>query len=394
MNEVVKNPKKEVALTKGQKFQVELVNELEKSASLMGQDYTPYGKQCVINAVAGLVAYCRQNSVSLSDIDPIMMRLSLQNVGYVELNYAAIPSEVYFDIRKIKVKVKNENNEETEKEMIQATIKPQGAGNEVLVRKYGVGVKEKTGLHSAILIREGDKFVMPIYNGLTITPPVYEPKLENANNKVIALMYIVEKVDGSVEYLITTREGIKPNLIALVRQNALYKFKKEVVGKNGKKYYEIDYEKRDAFYQEVNEEFAKLSVDEILNDQRWSDYINPTYTSGGSKEQMVIRKMKNNALKNYPKEYDNAFMREAVENMFEDSDETVTEKAPVYREENVVATVEREISEKPSDANAPQDFKVDVNGEVVKQDVGVLTEPVEEKQEEQEPKKNDYDSML
>ena len=43
-------------------------------------------------------------------------------------------------------------------------------------------------------------------------------------------------------------------------------------------------------------------------------------------EQMILRKMKNNALKNYPKEYDNTYVANSVKNMFEENDESVVEE--------------------------------------------------------------------
>ena len=72
-------------------------------------------------------------------------------------------------------------------------------------------------------------------------------------------------------------------------------------------------------------------------------YVNPTYTSGGSKEQMILRKMKNNALKNYPKEYDNTYIANSVRNMFEENDESVLER------KDVVKKVERELDEDLND---------------------------------------------
>lgn len=339
-NEVTKKEKNEVALTGGLELQTKLINELEKANQEFGADFTKYGRTCAVNCIAGLVMFCKQSGIEIKDLDPTLMRLQIQNVGYTELNYASIPSEIYFDIRKTK-------NADGKNAYI-LTIKPQGAGNEKLVRKYGVGLKKGTGLHNAILIREGDEFVMPQFDGLNVTAPIYKPKLENANNKVIAVMYPAEKEDGSVEYLIGTRDSVKANLVAQIRQNALYGFttEEEYTAKNGKTYTKtkVDKEARDAFYARVDEIASKCkSVDEMLDNKELAEYINPTYTSGGSKEAMILRKMKNNALKNYPKEYDNSYIANSVKNMFEDNDPTVLEK------KNVVDKVNQELDEDLND---------------------------------------------
>ena len=364
-NEVVKTNKNEVALTGGLALQTRLLDELDKANQEFDAKFTDYGRTCAINAIAGLVMFCKQNDIDMQSIDPTLLRLQIQNVGFTELNYASIPSEIYFDLRK-STKWVEEVNKETgeiekeEKTFYSVTIKPQGAGNEKLVRKYGVGLKKGTGLHNAILIREGDEFQMPQYNGITITPFIYKPKLENANNKVIAVCYPVEKEDGSVEYLIASRDSVRANIIAQVRQNAMYADdfydKEEYTAKNGKKYTrkKINKERRDKFYDRVNEIASNKSVDELLVDEELLPYINPTYTSGGSKEQMIMRKMKNNALKNYPKEYDNSYVANAVQNMFEEQDKSVLER----KNKDVIDQVEYELDEDLNE-DVVDDFDVD-----------------------------------
>lgn len=360
-NEITKPATANVAKAEAEKslkLQSSLLNQLETGAAEMGQPFSPYGKQCVVNAIAALILICKSKNIDLSQIDGTMVRLALQNIGYTELNVAAIPSECYFDLRKSTTDGKT---------TYAVSIKPQGAGNEKLVRKYGVGIKPN-GLMSAWLVRDGDEFIYPSYDGIQLTPPKWIRKVGD-DKKVMLVVYPVLKDDGSQEYLIATREGIKPNLIAQIRQNALYAFKKENVNpKTGKKWYESDDEARDDFYKRIDAEFENLSVDQILADPEWMQWVNPTYTSGGSKEAMVIRKMKNNALKNYPKEYDNVYIANAVTNMFEDKDDSVLEAAPAAKKsvEETIDATQKEIDEKPV-KEAAQDFQVDEDtGEVIR----------------------------
>lgn len=359
-NEIEKVGTTAPALSKGQKFQVELINELDNSLKQMDVKMSDYGKKCVANAIGSLILYCQNNDIKLESINPILLKSQLQNIGLTELNCAGLPSEAYIELRKTKVEVEKDDKKE-EREIYNIAIKPQGAGNEKLVRKYGVGIKKDTGLHQAILIHEGDEVIMPSYEGALITPLKINCKFENINKKVIGVAYVIEKSDGTEDYLIATREGIKPNIIAQIRQNALYKFKKEVeyTGKDGKvkKYQKTDEEARDKFYAELDAKAEPMSVDELID--AYKDYVNPTYTSGGSKESMILRKMKNNALKNYPKEYDNSYVKNSVEDMFEEKDESVMEKAKVVKETvDVVSKVEKELEEAPAIENAPQDFEV------------------------------------
>ena len=365
--------KNEIVLSAAQSLQVKLVDELDKTAEELGQEFTSYGKQCMINSISGVIALLREKNIDLKRVDTTILRLQIQNIGYTELNFATLPSEVYIDVRQNYKKDADGNDAST----YTITIKPQGAGNEKLIRKYGVGILAGTGLHNAWLVREGDEFEYPYFDGIKMTPPKWKPK--SYDKKVIMVVYPVEKVDGDVEYLIATREGIKPNLIAQIRQNTLHSFRKQ----NGR-YEADDVEARNEFYERVNREFEELTVDEILKSPEWRKYLTPTYTSGGSVESMVLRKMKNNALKNYPKEYDNSAIRNAVEKMFEDNDESLK----VKENENVIDAVENEINEAPN-PEAPQDFKVDEDGVVnveVKQEVvkEEKTQPKETNNEGQE----------
>lgn len=367
-NEIVGTQTNKVAKTEGEKnlaLQARLLEQLETGTQEMGQSFSPYGKQCVINAIAALMMVCKNQDISMDQMDGTMVRLALQNIGYTELNIAAIPSECYFDLRKGTAFVGN-----VKKTVYSVSIRPQGAGNEKLVRKYGVGLAPN-GLGTPWLVREGDEFTYPTYDGFKMIPPKWIRK-SGDDKKVLMVVYPVIKANGQSEFLIATREGIKPNIIAQIRQNALYSDEFKVPGK-----YEIDKKKRDAFYERVNTEFEKLTVDEILSNPEWIKWVNPTYTSGGSKEAMVIRKMKNNALKNFPKEFDSSYVSEAVKDMFEDKDDSLFEDAPATRK----LTVDEKIEAAEKDTDDPvseeelEGFTVDSESGEVYPTADTTTEP-------------------
>lgn len=319
-------------VSKYQQFQIDIVEGIAKTLKNSQCELTPYGKKCAVNCIAGIISFLKQNGKSLKDdIDLDLLKLSVQNIALTELNYASLPPEIYFDLRG-----KN------------LTVKPQGAGNEKLVRTYGVGVKE---LSSPWLVREGDEFTLPSYDGDKINPPKWVQK--SLNGKVVAVVYRVLKTNGETEWLISGREEVCTNLIAQIRQNSLYAFQKKDV--DGKPIYNkfthrplVDEEKRDAFYESLE----GRTLDDLLADKSLRDYINPTYTSGGSREAMIVRKMKNNALKNYPREYNNALQKDAVQNMFEENDESILEK-PI-----------QEVDITPIEEDAPLDFDITDDGEI------------------------------
>lgn len=342
------NPLSNVSLSKGTQVQVAIVNEVDKATRDMGQEFTEDGKRCVINAMAGLVTHCKNQDIPFNSLDMTMVKIALRNVGFTELDFAATPAEAYYDIRK------TDNG-------YSVSIRPQGAGNEKLTRRFGVNVQE---LKSAILVREKDEYTLPGFDGEKMTPFTWKP--HDFTSKVIMVVYPLKKKDGSYEYLIGTREGIKPNLIAQIRQSNLYTFKKPNGG--------TDVQRRQQFYDEMDAEFEKMTVDQILADPKWRKELTPTYTSGGSVEAMVIRKMKNNALKNYPREYSNTYQAEAVKDMYEDVDQSLNEKPQKFVDVDMVAKVEEEIAE-PVSGDAPKDFEVDGDGVVEKEEPTKEPEP-------------------
>lgn len=359
--EVAKVESRQVQLSASQSFTNELVLKLEKGNEEIGEQFTEYGRRCVVNAIAGLLTVCKQNDIKTNELDATLLQLQLQNIGFTELNYATSPAEVYFDLRKVTV----EKEDGTKVQRYAVTIKPQGAGNEKLVRKFGMNVKE---LYPCWLVREGDDFTYPMWNGDKITPPTW--KIKGISGKVILVVYVVKKVTGECEYLMADRESVKPNLIAQIRQNSMYAFKVELTNSKGAKYQKTDTEARDKFYAELDADFEGKTLDECLKMAKYKEYINPTYTSGGSMEAMVIRKMKNNALKNYPKDYDTTLISEKVMNMWEEKDDSVLEPAPITKKD-ATQIVDAQVEEVGKET--PADFKVDEDGVIHEE------EPKEEK---------------
>lgn len=330
-----------------------LSSQLFGSEAAAQVEYTAYGKKCAVNAIVATQSYLKANNKSFKDVDANLFLLSLHSIAVSEINCAAMPSEAYIELRGNVL-----------------AIKPQGAGNESLVRRFGVGIKPQTGLHKAWLVREGDEFEFPCFDGLNSVPPKWRPK--SFTKKVIRVVYPVEKTDGTVEYLIAERDSVISNVVAQLRQTLLYAFVKRDPQTNaplkdrwGKTV--IDAKARDEAYERINKlaENAK-SLDDFLSNPDISKYLNPTYTSFGSREAMIVRKMQNNALKQYPKDYESSAAARAMKLLDEDYDGTTDEPPQAFRKESkedVVATVEREIAA-PQSGPVVQAFDVDENGEV------------------------------
>lgn len=251
---------------------------------------------------------CAENNISYKDLDQSNVSQVLYNLALLDLNPYALPRPCYFTLRKNSVKTKDGY-------IVKPTIElgVEGDGNDTLVRKYGVDVKS---LSVPFIVREGDEFTLPQFDGNGMVAPTWKPK--SLTGKALYVFYILKKTDGTVEYPIASREGVITNLIAHINNNM----------------YGID----DKTKEEILKKIEGKSLEDILNDEslrhvKYKKYnalkrayeedektlISPAWTSLHSKEEMIIRKMRNNCLKKYPKNFDNAFIAEAYESTFDNA---------------------------------------------------------------------------
>lgn len=283
-----------------------------------GINMDQYSKQCVMNALSSINAVLDSNGITVNDpqLDRNNLTTILLNVAALKLNAAASPKEVYFQIRN--VKVKGSDGKEIWKKQIEMGI--EGDGNDAILSRFGRNVKQ---VRPYWLVREGDDFEYPTYNGLEMTPPKWTPK---GNGNVIRVVYPVIFQDDSIQYFIGEREDVARNLIAHINNNLM----NETFGllPPGKKRYEATPEQAKQISQkkaEILKRANELGLN-ALDDQELQQWISPAWTDPQSRESMIIRKIRNNIVKKIPKDFGNAF----VELMH---DQATDEEYKVVREE-------------------------------------------------------------
>lgn len=251
-------------------------------------EYTVYQKICVANMIAKMNELLTKNSLNFKDIDGGNITTTLSRCAMLQLNIAAVPAECYLQLRNVQI------GDVWKKEF---EFGVEGNGNDAILKTYGVNVKD---VKMAWLVREGDGFEYPSFNGLEITAPKWQPK--SYTGKVIRVVYPVVKTDGTIDWLISEREDVAKNLKAHIANNLL-----------GSKYKDVR--------SKILDKIADMSLEKLLSDESLKEYISPAWLNGSSREDMIIRKMKNNATKKYPKDFKNAFVAEAYESTYEDYDQ-------------------------------------------------------------------------
>ena len=264
------------------------MTELEKTITEYSMKLDEEQINCAQSMLATMMSLCQKEAIKLSDIDQSNIMMLLKQCVMLRLNFSSVPSECYMIIRN--QKDKNDN-------WIKVfEFGVQGDGNDKIVRTYGVGVKK---IYPYWIVREGDDFTYPVFKGLAMEPPTWGAK--GGCGKYIRVVYPVEYTDGSVQFHIAERADVAVNLKAHILNNI--KMKKD-----------MDYGKKQAIQDKIKD----MTLDQMFEDKDLLGIMSPAWKEPHSRESMILRKMRNNALKPIPREFKNVYVAEAYEYTIED----------------------------------------------------------------------------
>ncbi|MBC1209505.1 hypothetical protein HB815_01060 [Listeria booriae] len=260
-----------------------------------------YSKQCVMSAISAINNVLTAKNISWSDpqLDQSNVTQNLLTIASLQLNAAANPREVYFQIRSVNTNRKGDDGKYIWKKQIEMGI--EGDGNDAILSRFGRDVKEVKQFWE---VRENDKFSYPEFNGIELTPPKWSP---TGQGKVIKVVYPIVRENDSVDYHIAERADVVRNLIAHIKNNLM----NETFG-IAKSRFDADYKQKkeiDEKKQEIIQKAAGKDLDAILDDTGLQEYISPAWKDPQSRESMIIRKMRNNITKKIPKDFGNAFLQ-------------------------------------------------------------------------------------
>lgn len=297
----------EIAKTEGFKTKLAKVNDtylpmITDQLQSNGVNMTDYQKQCVMNALAEINNTLEQAQKTINDVDQQTLTQILLQVASLQLNATATPREVYFITRKKKVG----NNWTT---LLELGI--EGDGNDSILSRFGRDVKQ---VHKFWEVRENDGFSYPKMKGLEVTPPEWEP---TGKGKVVRIVYPITKTDGTTEYLISEREDVVRNLAAHINNNMM----NETFGIAESRYKATDSQKKqiDEKKKALKETMKDKSLEGLLEMESLEKLISPAWKEEQSRESMIVRKMRNNITKKYPKNFENAYVAMNYEDATDDN---------------------------------------------------------------------------
>ena len=277
---------------------------------------SPYSKQCVMHAISGINALLDKAGVSWAspELDRSTISDILIKVACLRLNASVQPREVYFELRNVKKKGADGGRDAWLK---QVEMGIEGDGNDTILANFGRGVSRIAQIWK---VHEGDDFTYPTFDGLDMNPPKWTPKGTSEKIEKVVYPVVMDGKDGKqyVDFFISEREGVRHNLLAHLNNNLM----QETFGIAESKY-KASAEQKKEIAKKKQEIFQKArdhkTLDDILDDPELQPYISPAWTEPFSRESMIERKMRNNAIKKIPKDFGNG----TLETMFEETtDET------------------------------------------------------------------------
>lgn len=281
-NEVAKKPEFTTGLSQWTNTITGLVSrDFEQN----GVQYDEYSKQCAMNAM-GAIFQLVQNTdkADMNNLNTSNLREVVAQCASLKLNANAVPREVYFQLRSKQI------NGQWVK-MVEMGV--EGDGNDALLRQFGNGIDT---VYPVWLVKEGDDFAYPRRRGINVEPAEWTPK--GLSDKTVRVVYPIKLKDGSVDYLIAEREPVRTNLIAHIKNNML----NETFGICADRYKATPKQK-----EEIKVKKAEIlsaireceTLEDILNCEVAKPYISAAWLD--TPEAMIIRKMRNNAIKKFPK---------------------------------------------------------------------------------------------
>ena len=310
----------------------ELTNMVTQDYADCGLEIDEYSKKCAMSAMTNIYQLVKNSGVNIKNMDTSNLREVVGQCASLKLNANAVPRECYFQLRNKKV---GDNWVKTVEMGIE------GDGNDAILRNFGEDVDM---VYPVWIVKEGDTFTYPKHKGIEITPPEWEQNGDS--ERVDKVVYPVKLKDGSIQYLIAEREGVKVNLFAHIRNNLM----NETFGICKDRYKATDAEKKKIAdkKEEIYDALRKCeTLDDMLSCEIAKPYISAAWLD--TPESMIVRKMRNNAIKKFKKNYDAMAQRSflQIDDTYREVQEEIAENANTVEFSEIEETPQEVKEEQP-----------------------------------------------
>lgn len=307
---------------------------VEQALSTSSHMTDGYQHQCMANALVAIdTAAVDAGLESLAVFDKKEIMAILQQVAAMRLNSFSMPRECYFTTRK---KKRADGSWGVSVEM-----GVEGDGFDGMLQNFGRNVDM---VFPYWAVREDDEFEYPVHHGVDVQPPVWRP---SGHGKYVRVVYPIRFKDGDIQYFIGERADVRANLSAHILNNMM----NETFGIAENRYKATMEQKLqiDARKAELKALMDGKSVDEILDIPELQPYISPAWREG-SRERMILRKMRNNVVKTIPKDFASSAAMDAYRSVEASEDGSIDAEFRVVDEPSSLPPKREPVQDEPKTA--------------------------------------------
>lgn len=352
---------------------------------------TDYQIKCGNNAVAKMVQMANNNGKDIFSYPQAQTLFTLQNIVANEWDVLQGEGVIIFQNKKIMVEAKDSKGNTMLKDgkVVMSTkyeqyfdLRPTAKGHIKTIRLYGAGLNKANPVALSYVVYEGDEFEDISYVGVEVTPPKYRPM--RMSNKVKYVVYALNMIDGTIQYIVGRREQVVPALVAQAKNNGASESDLNKMMELGTVDKILDvYEGKTFEKPRYNAQTKKWEKEQV-------PYFNDTWLAGYNREQMLETKLRGViANRMIDKEFNNDFQKQAF-------DTVIVEKPK--EKQNLKERAEK-LDSDSQELIEEQTFKLDPRSNkemvIVEEQPDEMVEPIiEETQEVEEPQQEEVEPVV
>lgn len=298
--------------------------------------FSEYARECVVYGVMAINNTLKSQNLTWQQIDGSNIQEILMQIARLQLNASVSPRECYFQIRNVNTNQKDEKGYDIWKKVIEMGI--EGNGFDALLSRFGRNVKT---VYPFWVVREGDDFEYPSYNGIEMNPPKWIPK---GTGKVMRVVYPILDKNNIIHYYIGEREDVRKNLLAHINNNMMNETFGIVTGTNAKgkprTRFDATFEEKkkiESKKRELKLKARDMNIEQILDSEEFDKFISPAWKEDFSREEMITRKIRNNIVRKIPMDFESPFVQESFDEV---SNESYRKTIDIINEETATKEID------------------------------------------------------
>lgn len=255
------------------------VQKLSETFTNIGETMNENQKRVGMNSIIAINDLAQRYDKDIYDLNPANVYAVLQRAIGNELD--PNNDEIAFIPQWTTQRVKNEKGNVTQEKVFGIDTRRTAKGDMAIVRRRATGIDTRNPFAIQYTVYEGDDFTDITFNGAEVTPPQYTPRRKS--KKVIHVVWGLNMLDGTVRWIVGSREDAKASIIAQAVNNGA-KFEET------QKMWDLSVD--EIFETYTNKTLAKDAWEYGKKVVRQVPYFNDTWRANQNRESMMETKIR------------------------------------------------------------------------------------------------------